>query len=250
MLDIIQYEFNISIRLMKDFFESESAWPLIEGMARSWALVRSLLLAWLIGGKQMMQGMPWVSQYFTEHPLIRWIADLSKCRASLWQETPLHCLFQHTLQSTSTLRIKQPPPRLRCVCESGYEGGSSPPPTTKVRSGMGDTFWPNVTSSWRCHVTYLMTSNVHDGGQNALFYQFVNQDIFWYRYDKAMVSFSNRSYIEFKDVEINHVTLTGDLEIWGQTSFNLTIHNKTCIISSTTIYMCASLQSTVGGIST
>ena len=27
-----------------------------------------------------------------------------------------------------------------------------------------------VTSSWRCHVTYVMTSYVHDGGQNTLFY--------------------------------------------------------------------------------
>ena len=26
-----------------------------------------------------------------------------------------------------------------------------------------------VTSSWRCHVTYVMTSYVHDGGQNTLF---------------------------------------------------------------------------------
>ena len=58
MLDIIQYEFNISIRLMKDFFESESAWPLIEGMARSWALVRSLLLAWLIGGNRWCRVCP------------------------------------------------------------------------------------------------------------------------------------------------------------------------------------------------
>ena len=29
-------------------------------------------------------------------------------------------------------------------------------------------------------------------------------------------------------VKINHVTLTDDLEIWGQTSFNSSIHNKTC----------------------
>ena len=35
-----------------------------------------------------------------------------------------------------------------------------------------------VTSSWRCHVTYVMTSNVHDGGQNTLFLPlFVNRDI-------------------------------------------------------------------------
>ena len=27
-----------------------------------------------------------------------------------------------------------------------------------------------VTSSWRCNVTYVMTSYVHDGGQNTLFY--------------------------------------------------------------------------------
>ena len=27
-----------------------------------------------------------------------------------------------------------------------------------------------VTSSWRCHVTYVMTSYVHDGGQNTLFF--------------------------------------------------------------------------------
>ena len=36
-----------------------------------------------------------------------------------------------------------------------------------------------VTSSWRCHVTYVMTSYVHDGGQNTLFLPlFVNRDIF------------------------------------------------------------------------
>ena len=41
-----------------------------------------------------------------------------------------------------------------------------------------------VTSSWRCHVTYVMTSNVHDGGQNALFLPLiVNRDIFWCRCD-------------------------------------------------------------------
>ena len=45
------------------------------------------------GWQKMMQGVPWVSQYFTEHPLIRWIADLSKCRVSLWQETPFIALF-------------------------------------------------------------------------------------------------------------------------------------------------------------
>jgi len=58
MPDIIQYEFNISMRLMKDFLESESAWPLIEGMARSCALVRSLLLAWLIGGNRWCRVCP------------------------------------------------------------------------------------------------------------------------------------------------------------------------------------------------
>ena len=53
-----------------------------------------------------------------------------------------------------------------------------------------------VTSSWRCHVTYVMTSYVHDGGQNTLFLQlFVNQDIFWCRCDKTirLVSFSTES---------------------------------------------------------
>ena len=53
-----------------------------------------------------------------------------------------------------------------------------------------------VTSSWRCHVTYVMTSNVHDGGQNTLFLPlFVNRDIFWCRWDKVMrlVSFSTKS---------------------------------------------------------
>ena len=76
-----------------------------------------------------------------------------------------------------------------------------------------------VTSSWRCHVTYVMMSNVHDGGQNALFLPlFVN----------VGVVFNIIEVVEFKNVEINLVTLTDDLEIWGQTSFNLTIHNKTC----------------------
>ena len=32
-----------------------------------------------------------------------------------------------------------------------------------------------VTSSWRCHVTYVMTSYVHDGGQNTLFFTTVCQ---------------------------------------------------------------------------
>ena len=53
-----------------------------------------------------------------------------------------------------------------------------------------------VTSSWRCHVTYVMTSYVHDGGQNTLFLPlFVNRDIFWCRCDKVMrsVSFSTKS---------------------------------------------------------
>ena len=53
-----------------------------------------------------------------------------------------------------------------------------------------------MTSSWRCHVTYVMTSNVHDGGQNILFLPlFVNRDIFWCRCDKAkrLVSFSTKS---------------------------------------------------------
>ena len=44
-----------------------------------------------------------------------------------------------------------------------------------------------VTSSWRCHGKYVMTSNVHDGGQNTLFLPlFVNRDIFWYRCDEVM----------------------------------------------------------------
>ena len=39
-----------------------------------------------------------------------------------------------------------------------------------------------VTSSWRCHVTYVMTTYVHDGGQNTLYLpSFVNRDIFWCR---------------------------------------------------------------------
>ena len=52
-----------------------------------------------------------------------------------------------------------------------------------------------VTSSWRCHVTYVMTSYVHDGGQNTLFLPlFVNRDNFWCRCDKVMksVSFSTK----------------------------------------------------------
>ena len=44
-----------------------------------------------------------------------------------------------------------------------------------------------VTSSWRCHVTYVMTSYVHDGGQNTLFLRlFVNRDNFWCRCNKVM----------------------------------------------------------------
>ena len=53
-----------------------------------------------------------------------------------------------------------------------------------------------VTSSWRCHVTYVMTSNVHDGGQKTLFLPlFVNRDIFWCRWDEVirLVSFSTKS---------------------------------------------------------
>ena len=33
---------------------------------------------------------------------------------------------------------------------------------------------------------------------------------------------------KFNNAKMNHVTLTNDLAIKGQTSFNLTIHNKTC----------------------
>ena len=50
-----------------------------------------------------------------------------------------------------------------------------------------------VTSSWRCHVTYVMTSYVV---KNTLFLPlFVNRDIFWCRCDKTirLVSFSTKS---------------------------------------------------------
>ena len=80
MPDIIQYELNISIRFMKDFFETESAWPLIEGMAWSWALVRSLLLAWLMGGNRW-----WL---WRRHWRFGW---------KLWEKTKMFvwsCLFQ------------------------------------------------------------------------------------------------------------------------------------------------------------
>ena len=91
-------------------------------------------------------------------------------------------------------------------------------PIAKIASpylllGMEDIFW----HMWRCHVTYVVTSNVHDGGQNALFLPlFVNRDIFWCRCEinKVGVVFNIVEVLEFKNGKINHVTLTDDLEIW------------------------------------
>ena len=49
----------------------------------------------------------------------------------------------------------------------------------------------------------------------------------WQR-DEVGVVFNIFEVGESKNVKINHVTLTDDLEIWGQTPFNSSIHNKTC----------------------
>ena len=52
-----------------------------------------------------------------------------------------------------------------------------------------------ATSSWRCHVTYVMTSYVHDGGQNTLFLLLLfYRDNFWCICDKVirLVSFSTK----------------------------------------------------------
>ena len=42
------------------------------------------------------------------------------------------------------------------------------------------------------------------------------------------VVFNIIEVVESKNVKIYLVTLTDDFEIWGQTSFNSSIHNKTC----------------------
>ena len=174
MLDIIQYEFNISFTINERFLRKRKCMTLNRRHGPIMSSGSKPALGLVDRWQQMMQGMPWVSQYFTKHPLIRWIADLSKCRVSLWQETPLHCLFQHTLQSTSTLRIKQAPPCLRCVCESGYEGGSSHLPQQRS----GQTMPPQRTngihslctpghqtvhlhSKWECALEYVMVCTIH-----------------------------------------------------------------------------------------
>ena len=51
----------------------------------------------------------------------------------------------------------------------------------------GEHILTYVISSWRCHVTYVMTSYVHDGGQNTLVLPLlVKRDIDWCRCDKVM----------------------------------------------------------------
>ena len=42
------------------------------------------------------------------------------------------------------------------------------------------------------------------------------------------VVFNKIEVVESKNAKINHETLTDDLEIWGQTFINSSIHNKTC----------------------
>ena len=88
-----------------------------------------------------------------------------------------------------------------------------------------------VTSFWRCYVTYVITSYVNDGQNTLLLQVFVNRDNIWWRRDKVKRLVFSQYIIEVaesKNVKISHVTLTNDPEIWGQTSFNSSIYNRTC----------------------
>ena len=179
MLDIIQYEFNISIRLMNDFFESESAWPLIEGMARSWALVRSLLLAWLIGGNRWCRVCP---GFLNISPNIRSSAESQIWANAGWVfgKKPPFIAFFSTPSSLLRPCASSRPHHAWDAYVSGYEGGSShlpqqrsgqtmPPQCTK---GIHSLCAPGhqtclrlveIPTDWcmcKCRVTYLRTIGI------------------------------------------------------------------------------------------
>ena len=85
-----------------------------------------------------------------------------------------------------------------------------------------------VTSSWRCHVTYVMTSTVHDNRRKHRCFTIVRLSRYlskylWYGNEVGVVS-NIFEVKEFKNVEIIYMTLTDDLEIQGQTSLKLTFH--------------------------
>ena len=100
---------------------------------------------------------------------------------------------------------------------------------------MGDTFWhmwhhlDAVTwhMSWRhmCMTVVKIHCLLHT--------LFVNRDIFWCRCDKVMrlvVVFTKSRSVRIQKWWNNvHVTFTDDLmNIWDQTSFNLSFRNRTC----------------------
>ena len=85
-----------------------------------------------------------------------------------------------------------------------------------------------VTSSWRCHVTYVMTSTVHDNRRKHRCFTIVRLSRYlskylWYGNEVGVVS-NIFEVKEFKNVEIIYMTLTDDLEIQGQTSLKLTFN--------------------------
>ena len=63
---------------------------------------------------------------------------------------------------------------------------------------MGDTYWHMLhhldAVTWHSHMTYVMTSNVHDGGKNTVLPLFGNRDNYWSRCDKLLrlVSFPTK----------------------------------------------------------
>ena len=74
--------------------------------------------------------------------------------------------------------LMQPPPLTFFPCNFFYDSNRKNRLSVSVTRD-GRHILTYVTSSWRCHVTYVMTSYVHDGGQNTLFLPlFVNRDIF------------------------------------------------------------------------
>ena len=110
-------------------------------------------------------------------------------------------------------------------------------PIAKIASaylllGMGDTFWhmwhhlDAVTwhMSWR-HM-YMTVVKIHCFYHCLLIE--ISFDVDVIKKMQVGVVFNIIEVVESKNVKINHVTLTDNLEIWGQTSFNLSFRNRTC----------------------
>ena len=64
--------------------------------------------------------------------------------------------------------LMQPPPLAFFPCNFFYDSNRKNRLSVSVTRD-GRHILTYVTSSWRYHVTYVMTSYVHDGGQNTLF---------------------------------------------------------------------------------